>query len=103
MTQEEWMNVNGRRIVQIQRAALLLGGPDVVWNPAVDDDHPPRFYTPLPSGPYKGSAPVREEFLKARATFYQEMGWDEQGIPTTEELKRLGLDDVDVVLSTLRM
>ncbi len=102
MTQEEWMTVDGRRIIQIQRAALLLGGPDVFWDPLVDDDNPPRWYHPLPSGPYKGSAPQRDEVLEMRKTAYAEMGWDARGIPTTEELESLGLHDVDRALAPLR-
>jgi aldehyde:ferredoxin oxidoreductase len=102
MTQDEWMNINGRRIIQIQRAALLLGGPDEVWDPTVDDDNPPRWYTPLPSGPYKGAAPKREEVLEMRKQAYAEMGWDERGIPTTEELTKLGLRDVDKAMEQLR-
>jgi aldehyde:ferredoxin oxidoreductase len=102
MTQEEWMDVNGRRIIQIQRAVLLLGGPDVVWDPLIDDDNPPRWYEPLPSGPYKGSAPDRDELMKERAKAYILMGWGEQGIPTTEELTKLGLQDVDKALESLR-
>jgi len=96
------MDVNGRRIIQIQRAVLLLGGPDVVLVPLIDDDSPPRWYEPLPSGPYKGSAPDRDEVMKERANAYILMGWDEQGIPTTEELTKLGLQDVDKALETLR-
>ena len=102
MTLEEWMNVNGRRIIQIQRAALLLGGPDVFWDPLEDDDNPPRWYTPLPSGPYKGSAPKREDVMTERGTVYADMGWDERGIPTTEELTKLGLKDVDKAMTPLR-
>jgi aldehyde:ferredoxin oxidoreductase len=102
MTQEEWMDVHGRRIIQIQRAALLLGGPDVIWDPLVDDDNPPRWYEPLPSGPYKGNAPNRAELMKERANAYTEMGWDARGIPTTEELTKLGLQDVDRAMQPLR-
>jgi aldehyde:ferredoxin oxidoreductase len=101
-TQEEWINVNGRRIIQIQRAALLLGGPDVIWEPKIHDDNPPRWYEPLPSGPYKGSAPNRDELLAQRKEAYAAMGWDQNGIPTTAELKKLGLEDVDRVLDTIR-
>lgn len=102
MTEEEWMNVKGRRIIQIQRAALLLGGPDIVWDASTDDDNPPRWYTPLPSGPYKGSAPKRAEVLEMRKEAYAELGWDENGIPTTEDLKKLGLDEVDRAMEPLR-
>jgi aldehyde:ferredoxin oxidoreductase len=102
MKHEDWVNTYGRRIVQIQRAALLLGGPDIVWDPKEDDDNPQRWYTPLPSGHKAGSAPTREEFLEARKKAYADFGWDENGIPASEELKRLGLRDVDRALEPLR-
>jgi len=102
MTQEDWMNVNGRRIIQIQRAALLLGGPDVYWDPEADDDNPDRWYEPLPSGPYEGLAPDRAEVMEQRKAAYAEMGWDERGIPTSEELNKLGLQDVDAAMKPLR-
>jgi aldehyde:ferredoxin oxidoreductase len=102
MTQMQWENVNGRRIIQIQRAALLLGGPDAFWDTDKDDDNPPRWYTPMPSGPYKGSAPKREDVMAERKKTYVNLGWDERGIPTTEELKKLGLEDVDKALKPLR-
>jgi len=102
LTPELWVKELGRRMIQIQRAVLLLGGPDFTWDPLKDDDNPPRWYEPLPSGPKKGSAPSREECLKMRSEFYKFMGWDKRGIPTSEELKRLGLDDVDKVLEKIR-
>jgi aldehyde:ferredoxin oxidoreductase len=102
MTHEEWVTVNGRRVIQIQRAVLLLGGPDVIWDPLIDDDNPKRWYTPLPSGPYKGNAPNREVLMEERQIFYADMGWDERGIPTTEELAALDLQDVDKALKPLR-
>jgi aldehyde:ferredoxin oxidoreductase len=102
VTQEDWMNVYGRRIIQIQRAALLLGGPDVFWDPVEDDDNPDRWYEPLPSGPYEGLAPDRDEVMEMRKTAYGDMGWDERGIPTSEELNKLGLQDVDAAMMPLR-
>lgn len=102
ITQEDWVNIYGRRIIQIQRAALLLGGPDVFWDTEKDDDNPPRWYTPLPSGPYQGSAPKREDVLAERQKVYADMGWDNRGIPTTGELTKLGLTDVDTNIKHLR-
>ena len=102
LSQEDWINVNGRRIVQIQRAAILLGGPDVIWDPDIDDDNPPRWYEPLPSGPFEGSAPDRATVMEERKTAYADMGWDSRGIPSSEELGKLGLHDVDKVLEQLR-
>ena len=101
-TQEDWINVNGRRIIQVQRALLLLGGPDIVWDTNIHDDNPDRWYVPLPSGPYKGSAPKRDEVMEQRKEAYTAMGWDQNGIPTTAELKSIGLDDVDRVLEKIR-
>ena len=98
MNDEIWVNDVGRRILAIQRTALLLGGPDVIWDPAKDDDNPLRFYEPLPSGPKKGSAVDRAAFEEAKKKYYADMGWDERGIPKSEELKKLGLRDVDRVL-----
>jgi aldehyde:ferredoxin oxidoreductase len=102
ITQEDWINIYGRRIIQIQRAALLLGGPDVFWDPKKDDDNPPRWYEPLPSGPYEGSAPNRDDVMEQRKTFYAEMGWNEMGIPTSEELNKLGLQNIDITMKPLR-
>jgi len=102
MKHEDWLKVNGNRIVQIQRAALLLGGPDIVWNPSTDDENPQRWYTPLPTGHKAGSAPTKKEFLEARTKAYADFGWDEEGIPTSELLKRLGLEDVDRSMKGLR-
>jgi aldehyde:ferredoxin oxidoreductase len=101
LNDEIWMNEVGRRILHIQRAALLLGGPDMVWDPIKDDENPPRFYEPLPTGPKKGSAVDRAKFLEMRSKYYADMGWDERGIPKSEDLRRLGLRDVDRVLQKL--
>ncbi|MDQ1279449.1 MAG: aldehyde:ferredoxin oxidoreductase, partial [Thermoproteota archaeon] len=102
ITNDDWMNTYGRRIVQIQRAAILIGGPDIIWDTTKDDDNPQRWYQPLPSGVKAGSAPTHAEFLEARKKAYEAFGWDEKGIPTTTELKKLGLEDVDKALTPLR-
>jgi len=102
ITQESWRRVNGPRIVTIQRTLLLLGGPDFFWEPLVDDDNPPRFYEPLPPGPYKGRTTSRELVEKKRRAYFDTLGWDERGIPTKETLDKLGLSDVDAQLKRLR-
>ena len=70
---------------------LLLGGPDVRWKPREDDDNPPRFWEPLASGPYKGKTLNRSKFEEKRLAYYDSVGWNENGVPTTETLKRLNL------------
>jgi aldehyde:ferredoxin oxidoreductase len=102
ITQESWRRVTGPRIVTLQRALLLLGGPDVTWEPVEDDDNPPRFYEPLPSGPYKGSKTDEALVKQKRKTYFETLGWDEKGVPTNETLKKLGLSDVDPFMRKFR-
>ena len=99
---EEWFGTTARRILHIQRAALLLGGPDIQWTPKMHDDVPPRWYEPLSVGPYSGKSVDREQLKDSRSEYYKAVGWDKNGIPETEELKRLGLDTVDRKLERLR-
>ncbi|RLG49080.1 MAG: aldehyde ferredoxin oxidoreductase [Thermoproteota archaeon] len=101
-TMEDWNTTMGPRMLAIQRAVLLIGGPDVRWDPRVDDDNPPRFYEPLPSGPKAGQAADREEVQRKKKEWFNSLGWDELGIPTSETLKKLGLEDVDRALDPIR-
>ncbi|NJE07015.1 aldehyde ferredoxin oxidoreductase [Thermococcus sp. M39] len=93
LTPDKWFNETGLRIIHLQRILLLLGGPDVYWDPRRDDDNPPRFYEPLPSGPVKGKAPTREEIREKLRQYYGEIGYDENGIPEEEVLEELGLEE----------
>ena len=102
LTEKEWVNTKALRILQLQRAMLLLGGPDLRWNPKIHDDNPSRFYEPLPSGPYKGKTVDKAKFEKDKKRYYEAVGWDENGVPRSETLKKLGLDDVDKVLEKIR-
>lgn len=102
MTLDEWCSTNALRVLQLQRAMLLLGGPDLNWNPKIHDENPPRFYEPLPSGPYKGKTTDRTAFEDYRKRYYKAVGWDKDGIPTSKILKKLGLQDVDKALDRIR-
>jgi aldehyde:ferredoxin oxidoreductase len=102
ITIESWRRVTGPRIVTLQRALLLLGGPDVAWEPVDDDENPPRFYEPLPSGPWKGRTTDRELVGRKRAAYFETLGWDERGIPTRETLDMLGLGELEHAMSSLR-
>jgi aldehyde:ferredoxin oxidoreductase len=99
---EEWAKTKALRILQLQRAMLLLGGPDLKWNPKTDDANPPRFYEPLPSGPYKGKSADKVRVEEDKKKYYEEAGWDANGIPEAKTLKRLGLEDVSKALEKLR-
>jgi aldehyde:ferredoxin oxidoreductase len=102
LTRDSWVKGGGLKTLQIQRALLLLGGPDLKWNPRLHDDNPKRFYEPLPSGPYKGKSADQIMVRKSIRKYYEEAGWDKNGIPKSATLKSLGLDDVDIVLRSLR-
>jgi aldehyde:ferredoxin oxidoreductase len=98
ITPDEWYNTSALRILAIQRAALLLGGPDITWSPIDDDDIPSRWYEPLPTGPYAGRTADKKELEEDRNKYFEDVGWDERGIPKISELKRLGIMDVDTKL-----
>jgi aldehyde:ferredoxin oxidoreductase len=102
LTRKEWFKTKALRILQLQRAMLLLGGPDLKWNPKIHDVNPPKFYEPLPSGPYKGKTVKKSEVEEEKRRYYKAVGWDKNGIPKTETLKALGLEDVDKCLEKLR-
>jgi len=98
LTEKEWYKEKALRILHLQRAMLLLGGPDAKWRPKLDDDNPPRFWEPLPSGPYEGKTLDRRMFEKSRLEYFRAAGWDENGVPKPATLRRLGLEDVEAKL-----
>lgn len=102
LTKDDWVNKKAMKTIQLQRAMLLLGGPDLKWNPEIHDDNPSRFYEPLPSGPYKGKTVEKSRVEEEKRKYYRLVGWDERGIPKSETLKKLGLDTVDEALEKLR-
>jgi aldehyde:ferredoxin oxidoreductase len=102
LNRKKWATGGGLKTLQIQRALLLLGGPDLTWNPKFDDDNPSRFYEPLPSGPYKGKTTNRDRVRKNVRDYYKQAGWDETGIPKSETLLELGLGEVDNAIDKIR-
>jgi aldehyde:ferredoxin oxidoreductase len=59
-------------------------------------DYPPLrlMNEPVPNGPNKGHCISRKEIDALLDEYYDARGWDRQGRPTPETLKRLGLEDV---------
>jgi aldehyde:ferredoxin oxidoreductase len=102
LTRKEWCFTKALRILQLQRTMLLLGGPDIKWNPKIHDDNPPRFYEPLPTGPYKGKTTDRAAVERYKKRYYKAVGWDRNGVPTAKILRKLGLRDVEKALQRLR-
>jgi aldehyde:ferredoxin oxidoreductase len=101
LTRKEWCFNKALRILQLQRTMLLLGGPDLKWNPKIHDDNPPRFYKPLPTGPYKGKAADKASFEEYKNRYYKAVGWDKNGVPTAKILRKLGLNDVEKALERI--
>jgi len=59
------------------------------------DYPPPRWYTdPVPTGPTKGKFVAKEDVEKLLDMYYDQRGWDRNGIPTQEKLEQVGLDFV---------
>lgn len=99
---DSWRRNQGPRITTLQKALLLMGSPKLNWEPVKDDDNPPRFYEPLPSGPYKGKTTDKELVNQNRSTYFETLGWDERGIPTKETLEKYGLSDLEASMAKLR-
>ncbi len=77
----------GERIWNLERMFNLKAGLD-----PSQDTLPERFLKePMPEGPKKGSTVPLSEMLKE---YYQIRGWDEKGVPTSEKLKELGLEEL---------
>jgi aldehyde:ferredoxin oxidoreductase len=75
----------GERIANAERIFLNRAG----FN-REQDCLPPRIVSePVPEGPAKGMVCHLEEML---SEYYRLRGWDENGIPTSNKLKELGLD-----------
>jgi aldehyde:ferredoxin oxidoreductase len=52
----------------------------------------------MEAGTLRGKKIDKEQFSKAIETYYQMMGWDENGIPTTAKLEELDIDWVAEML-----
>jgi aldehyde:ferredoxin oxidoreductase len=72
------------RIINAERLFLVRAGFS-----RKDDTLPPRIVQePLPDGPAEGMVCHLDEML---AAYYKLRGWSQDGIPTDEKLKELGL------------
>lgn len=73
------------------REYALMG---IKWSRKMD--HPPEkwFRDPLTKGPLAGRKLRKEDYDRLLSWYYEERGWDKQGIPRRETLEKLGLRDV---------
>jgi len=81
----------------MMRVSLLLAG----WT-YKDDVNPPRQYEPLPDGPYKGKFVDKTIEETKKQDYFKALGWDKVGVPTTETLKKAGLDSFENLMAPLR-
>ena len=61
-----------------------------------DDILPPRFWEAETHGPAEGMKAFvdQEDFEKSLDAYYENMGWGNDGVPTTATIKKLGLDSL---------
>ncbi len=85
-TLEEMMEC-GERIWNLERALNIRFG----MSPESDTLPERLLKEPMPEGPQKGNTVRLGEMLP---DYYKLRGWDENGVPSGETLKRLGLDQV---------
>jgi len=87
---KEELMVVGERIYTMERMFNIREGFS-----RKDDTLPERFFkepTPLGLPIARGKKIDREKFEKMLAEYYEFHGWDENGLPTGETLKKLSLD-----------
>ncbi|MBP1697601.1 MAG: aor 7 [Deltaproteobacteria bacterium] len=77
----------GERIITMLRMYNIREGFT-----ASDDKLPMRFFEPAAGGPLSNKSLDFEEMEKGKRTYYHQMGWNEDGVPTTEKLEELEID-----------
>lgn len=78
----------GRRIYTLERMILVREGIK-----REDDMLPPRIMTEkIPDGPTKGRILTREMYEVMLDEYYAVRGWDMEGAPTQETIRKLGLE-----------
>lgn len=77
----------GERIFTLQQLVTLKFGMI-----KVDDKLQQRFYEKTDEGGHAGEAP--NDLTPDLEKYYGLRGWNEEGVPTEKEMKRLGLDEI---------
>jgi len=82
------LNTIGERIYTLERMMLIKDGLS-----RKDDTLPGRYFNePVPEGPAHGEFISREKFNGMLDEYYLLHGWDENGVPKRETLKRLEIE-----------
>jgi aldehyde:ferredoxin oxidoreductase len=97
MKDEEFWDA-AKRIITLERCFNVREGIS-----RKDDVLPKRLMTEkLPDGPKKGAVVTAEEMKKMQDDFYKFYGWDDNGIPTAETLKKLNLEFAEAQIKPFR-
>lgn len=93
-TDEKQMMEIAERVQNVERAYLCLNGI------RRKDDHLIGKWAdePIPNGPYKGERIDQQKWDVLLDDYYRRRGWNENGVPSRDKLKQLGLDDVAGIL-----
>jgi aldehyde:ferredoxin oxidoreductase len=84
----------GERIYTLERMMLVKDGMS-----RKDDTLPKRYFEePIPEGPARGAVILEKEFNEMLDEYYRLHGWDKNGVPKKETIRRLGLDESNWVL-----
>jgi aldehyde:ferredoxin oxidoreductase len=79
----------GERIYSLERIMLVKDGIS-----RKDDTLPKRYFEePVPEGPARGAVIAEKEFNEMLDEYYRLHGWDKNGVPKKETIRRLGLDE----------
>ena len=79
----------GARVATLARIVNVREG----WS-AAGDTLPKRIFKAFDSGPLAGQEYPEDRFHAATQAYYNQMGWDENGVPTKEKLRELGIESV---------
>lgn len=95
-TDQEEMLTNAERLFNMERAFSNREGI------SRKDDHLIGKWVeePVPNGPFKGEKIDPDKFEEMLDEYYRLRGWDENGVPTREKLKELGLENVAASLES---
>jgi aldehyde:ferredoxin oxidoreductase len=85
---KEEINEIGARIITLARLYLIREGFT-----HADDALSARAFYALKEGPIAGKTIDAEELAQAMQTYFEKMGWDEQGVPSADSLSGFGLAD----------
>ena len=86
-TAKRYLKQVGERIWNLERIFNLREG--------IGEDMPaPRLFAEnLADGKKGGEAISKARFLQTRAMYYQARGWSEEGVPSSEKLNELALNE----------